>query len=99
MNTLELNTFRHCEQALKLPDLKQALYDEGAVLMDGVLVTLHGAEHRTRRLAEMKVFRRDFFKQFEQQVIPGIFNASWPTSIRTMSTWCIWDISSWCTWR
>ncbi len=73
MNTLELTGYRDCEAALKLPDLKQALYDDGAVLMDRVLVTLHGEEHRQRRLAEMKVFRRDFFRHFEHQVIPQIF--------------------------
>jgi len=73
VNTIELKTFRDCEQALKLPDLKQALYDDGAVLMDRVLVTLHGEEHRRRRTAEMKVFRRHFFRHFERQVIPGVF--------------------------
>lgn len=73
MNTLEITDFRACEQALKLPELKQALYDEGAVLMDRVLVTLHGEEHRARRVTEMRVFRRDFFKRYEQEVIPQIF--------------------------
>ena len=73
MNSLELNRFRDCEQALKYPDLKQALYDDGAILMDHVLVTLHGDEHRQRRTAEMKVFRRHFFRHFEQQVIPRVF--------------------------
>ena len=73
MSTLEITDFRACEQALKLPELKQALYDEGAVLMDRVLVTLHGDEHRARRMTEMRVFRRDFFKRYEQEVIPQIF--------------------------
>ena len=69
MKTLELTAYRDCEQALKLPDLKQALYDEGAILMDRVLVTLHGEEHRLRRNAEMRVFRRHFFRHFEHEVI------------------------------
>lgn len=73
MNTHELTEFRHCEQALKLPDLKQSLYDEGAILMDQVLVTLHGEPHRTRRLTEMRVFRRDFFRRYEREVIPQVF--------------------------
>jgi len=73
MTILEITDYRACEQALKLPQLKQALYDEGAILMDRVLVTLHGDEHRARRLTEMRVFRRDFFKRYEQEVIPGIF--------------------------
>lgn len=74
MNTIELNRFRDCEEALKSPHLKQALYDDGAILMDRVLVTLHGEQHRQRRMAEMKVFRRHFFRHFEQQVIPDVFD-------------------------
>ena len=74
MKTLELTAYRDCEQALKLPDLKQALYDEGAILMDRVLVTLHGEEHRLRRNAEMRVFRRHFFRHFEHEVIPAVFD-------------------------
>lgn len=71
--TIELTDFRACEQALKEPELKQALYDEGAIVMERVLVTLHGEEHRQRRLAEMTVFRRDFFRRYEHEVIPQIF--------------------------
>jgi len=74
MKTLELTAYRDCERALKLPDLKQALYDEGAILMDQVLVTLHGEEHRQRRNAEMRVFRRHFFRHFELQTIPSVFD-------------------------
>lgn len=55
--------------ALCHPDLAQALYDEGAVIMDRVLLTLHGEAHRKRRLLEFGVFRRNFFKYYEQ----GIF--------------------------
>ncbi len=73
MSTIELSDFFTCEAALREPDLKQSLYDEGALLMDRVLVTLHGEEHRSRRLTEMRVFRRDFFKRFEAEVIPQIF--------------------------
>jgi len=74
MHRIELTGYRECEAALKQPDLKQSLYDEGAIVMDRVLVTLHGEEHRTRRLAEMGVFRRDFFRRYEREVIPEIFN-------------------------
>lgn len=75
MSTHELIEYRHCEQALKLPDLKQSLYDEGAILMDRVLVTLHGEPHRERRLTEMRVFRRDFFRRYEREVIPEVFRS------------------------
>jgi len=72
-DTIELSDFRVCEKALKEQDLKQSLYDEGAIVMDRVLVTLHGEEHRQRRLLEMRVFRRNFFRQYEFEVIPGVF--------------------------
>jgi len=68
-NTIELRDYGACERALREPDLKQALYDEGAILMKRVLVTLHGDEHRARRVLEMRVFRRDLFRQHEQVVI------------------------------
>jgi cytochrome P450 len=73
MSTIELSDYRVCEKALLEPDLKQALYDEGAILMEKVLVTLHGEEHRTRRILEMRVFRRNFFRHYEHEVIPTIF--------------------------
>jgi cytochrome P450 len=75
MSTIELRDYRSCDKALREPDLKQALYDEGALLMDRVLVTLHGEEHRERRLLEMRVFRRDFFRHYEYEVIPRIFES------------------------
>ena len=57
-------------EVLRHPDLAQALYDEGAVIMDGVLLTLHGEEHRKRRMLEFRVFRRDFFRFYETEVFP-----------------------------
>ena len=72
MATVELVDYAACEQALKETTLRQALYDEAEIVLDRVLVTLHGETHRQRRLAVMKVFRRDFFKHYEQDVIPGI---------------------------
>lgn len=55
---------------LKRPDLRQALYDAGAILMERVLVNLHGTDHRARRTAESRVFRRDFFRYYESEVFP-----------------------------
>lgn len=54
--------------ALRDPNLAQALYDEGAVIMKDVLLTLHGEEHRQRRLLEFGVFRRNFFKYYETEI-------------------------------
>ena len=70
--TIELTDFTACEHALRSSALRQALYDEAEIVMDRVLVTLHGEEHRRRRVAEMRVFRRDFFRRYEADVIPGI---------------------------
>ena len=53
MTTHRLTQYHLCEEALKLPDLRQALYDEGAILMRDVLVNLHG--ERTRRVGEWRV--------------------------------------------
>ena len=74
MSTIELNDYKVCEKALLEPDLKQALYDEAAILMAKVLVTLHGQEHRDRRVLEMRVFRRNFFRHYEHEVIPKVFD-------------------------
>lgn len=69
MTALRLTDAPRITAALCHPDLAQALYDEGAVIMDRVLLTLHGEAHRKRRLLEFGVFRRNFFKYYEQ----GIF--------------------------
>lgn len=73
MNTHHLRAYAHVDKALALPDLMQSLYDEGRkVLMDQTLVTLHGEEHRARRLLEMRIFRKDFLRYYEEQVLPGL---------------------------
>lgn len=70
MKEIHLSTVADIAEALRHPDLAQALYDEGAVIMDQVLLTLHGAAHRQRRLLEFRVFRRDFFRFYETEVFP-----------------------------
>jgi cytochrome P450 len=65
-----LSSFEDAAAALREPGLAQALYDEGKVVMDRVLLTLHGDEHRARRLLEFRVFRRDFFRYYEHEVFP-----------------------------
>jgi cytochrome P450 len=72
MTTINVTGFKDAQQTLSLPDLKQALYDEGAALMDRVLVTLDGEDHRRRRLMEMKIFKKDFFAFYENEVLPPV---------------------------
>lgn len=70
MAMITVSGYQEANETLRLSDLRQALYDEGAILMEKVLVNLHGQEHRNRRQIETKVFRRDFFQWYETEVFP-----------------------------
>lgn len=54
-------------------DMAQALYDEGEI-MNGVLVNLHGDEHRSRRRLENRLFRRDTLEHYEHDRFPPIID-------------------------
>ena len=68
--TLTITRYQQAAEALRQRDLRQALYDEGSVVMNQVLVNLHGDQHKVRRQVEQQVFRRDYFRYYEQQVFP-----------------------------
>ncbi|XWN34158.1 MAG: cytochrome P450 [Devosia sp.] len=70
MATVTIDTFEGAANALRNPDLAQALYDEGAVVMADALIVLHGEEHRKRRHMEFGIFRRNFFRWYETEVFP-----------------------------
>ena len=70
MKQYETSNYQTIKKALVSRDLKQALYDKGKVIMDGVLLTLHGEEHHKRRKLEHKVFQRDFFRYYEHELFP-----------------------------
>lgn len=70
MSTVYIDRFEEASHALRQRDLAQGLYDIGGVLMDGVLVNLHGEDHRARRNLENKVFRREIFRYYESEVFP-----------------------------
>ena len=74
MTTHRITRFREVEEAYRRPELKQALYNEGGILFDKVLVDLHGDEHRTRRSVESRLFRRNFFRQYEAEVFPRLMH-------------------------
>lgn len=59
-----------CIDALRQPDLRQSLYDAAALMMEHVLVNLHGDAHRQRRTVEASVFRKDVFLAYEKSVLP-----------------------------
>ena len=65
--------FTKYEDAIKIyreKNLMQALYDEGEIIMDQVLVCLHGDDHRKRRKVENKVFSRETFRLYETDIYP-----------------------------
>jgi cytochrome P450 len=67
------------EQALEVyrnKDLRQALYDDGDVVMGDVLVNLHGEDHRARRRLENRLFRRPALLHYERELFPGIMEAT-----------------------
>jgi cytochrome P450 len=67
---ITLSTWQHARSALRNRYLRQGLYDEGTALMSGVIVNLHDAEHTARRRLENRLFRRDTFAFWEQDLIP-----------------------------
>ena len=70
MTTHRLTRYHLCEEALKLPDLRQALYDEGAILMRDVLVNLHGEAHKARRRVEVSCFGEPIFGDWRWKYCP-----------------------------
>ena len=66
--------YNDATQALRIKDLKQSLYDDGEVIMDKVLVCLHGDEHKKRRKLENKIFTRDIFQKYEDVIFPKTIN-------------------------
>ena len=63
-----VNSYAGAMDALKAPALRQALYDAGARVMQDALITLHGDAHRQRRIVEMGVFGRGFFRTYAREV-------------------------------
>lgn len=64
-----VNEFAQAEPALRLPDLKQALYDD-PIFLPTTVVALHGEEHREKRRVVQSLFTREFFRQYQNRVFP-----------------------------
>lgn len=67
-----VSNYHDAKDTYRQKDLRQALYDEGEIVMGDVLVNLHGDEHRSRRRLENRLFRRDTFNEYERQLFPPI---------------------------
>ena len=65
-----VNAFVEVEPALRLPDLKQALYDD-PIFLPTTVVALHGEEHKEKRRVVLSLFTREFFRQYQNRVFPA----------------------------
>lgn len=71
MKAHHVSTYAGAVEALRHPQMVQALYDAGAVIMHKTLLALDGEEHRLRRMLENRVFRKDFLAYYERDVFPA----------------------------
>lgn len=69
---ITVSTYEQARDVFRAKGLRQALYDEGEIVMADVLVNLHGAEHRDRRRLENRLFRRGTHERYERSVFPPI---------------------------
>jgi cytochrome P450 len=73
---ITVSTYEGARDAFRQKQLRQALYDEGEVVMADVLVNLHGDAHRARRRLENRLFRRDAHERYEHELFPPIVAAT-----------------------
>jgi cytochrome P450 len=76
-----LTRYHHVMAAYRNRSLRQALFDEGLVMQD-VLINLHGEEHRARRRLENRLFRRDTFEHYERDLFPAIIESTLAPHLR-----------------
>jgi cytochrome P450 len=65
-----VNEFAQVEPALRIPDLKQALYDADPIFLTTAVVSLHGEEHKEKRRVVQSLFTREFFRHYQNRVFP-----------------------------
>ena len=69
-----ITTWASAREAYRSKLLRQGLYD-GGVVMENVLINLHGIEHRDRRRLENPLFRREILLDYERNRFPDVLNA------------------------
>ena len=69
---ITVSTYQQAREAFRQKELRQALYDEGDVVMADVLVNLHGADHQARRRLENRLFRKDTHRRYERESFPPV---------------------------
>ena len=70
--TVTVTSYEAARDAFRQKHLRQALYDDGDVVMADVLVNLHGDAHRARRRLENRLFRRDTQERYERSLFPPV---------------------------
>jgi len=70
VSDIVVSKYKEADEFLRNPTLRQGLYEEGAILMKDVLVNLFGQEHAARRHLAQKLFRRDYFRNYERNIFP-----------------------------
>ena len=65
-----INGYQRAFDTLCDKRLAQSMYGECDILMQDVLLTLHGDAHTGRRALEMQLFKRDFIRYYEREVYP-----------------------------
>ena len=73
-NPLIIDTWESAREAYRSKHLRQGLYD-GGVVMENVLINLHGLAHRDRRRLENPLFRRDVLAAYERDEFPAVLAA------------------------
>ncbi len=73
---ITVSTYQQAREAFRQKELRQALYDEGDVVMADVLVNLHGADHQARRRLENRLFRKDTHRRYERELFPPVVAAT-----------------------
>jgi len=71
-NQVIIDTYECAREAYLSRDLSQALYAAADVIMADVLITLHGEDHRMRRRLENRLYRREVFFHYENELFPEI---------------------------
>ena len=72
---VRIERWQQARETYRSKHLRQAMYDEGAVIMADCLLVLHGIDHRTRRRVENRLFRRETFAHWEREVLGGTLDA------------------------
>jgi cytochrome P450 len=65
--TVRLESFADVREALRIDDLRQALYDSAPLTRDA-LISLHGDVHRRRRRTEQPLFSREALERYERRM-------------------------------